>query len=143
MNIDFNFEDVNFALPDTDTLTNWIDYAVKNEGCFTGNISYVFCSDEYLWNMNKQYLGHDYYTDIITFDYVEDKYVSGDLFISIDRVEDNAKTFNVSRETELLRVMIHGVLHLLGYDDQTDEQEAEIHKMEDFYIDVYSKKFKK
>lgn len=143
MNIDFNFEDVNFALPDTDILTNWIDYTVKNEGCFTGNISYVFCSDEYLWNMNKQYLGHDYYTDIITFDYVEDKYVSGDLFISIDRVEDNAKTFNVSRETELLRVMIHGVLHLLGYDDQTDEQEAEIHKMEDFYIDVYSKKFKK
>ena len=143
MNIDFNFEDVNFALPNTDILTNWIDYAVKNEGCFTGNISYVFCSDEYLWNMNKQYLGHDYYTDIITFDYVEDKYVSGDLFISIDRVEDNAKTFNVSRETELLRVMIHGVLHLLGYDDQTDEQEAEIHKMEDFYIDVYSKKFKK
>ena len=143
MNIDFNFEDVNFTLPDTDILTNWIDYTVKNEGCFTGNISYVFCSDEYLWNMNKQYLGHDYYTDIITFDYVEDKYVSGDLFISIDRVEDNAKTFNVSRETELLRVMIHGVLHLLGYDDQTDEQEAEIHKMEDFYIDVYSKKFKK
>ena len=143
MNIDFNFEDVNFVLPDTDILTNWIDYAVKNEDCFTGNISYVFCSDEYLWDRNKQYLGHDYYTDIITFDYVEDKYVSGDLFISIDRVEDNAKTFNVSRETELLRVMIHGVLHLLGYDDQTDEQEAEIHKMEDFYIDVYSKKFKK
>ena len=143
MNIDFNFEDVDFTLPDEQSLKNWIDCTVKNEHCFTGNLSYIFCSDEYLWNMNKQYLGHDYYTDIITFDYVEDKYVSGDMFISYDRVCDNAENFNVSRETELLRVMIHGVLHLVGYDDLTDEQEAEIHKMEDFYIDVYNKKFRK
>lgn len=143
MNIDFNFEDVEFELPDQQSLVDWICYAVENEGCFTGNISYIFCSDEYLWDMNKQYLNHDYYTDIITFDYVEDKYISGDLFISIDRVADNSKTFGVSRETELLRVMIHGVMHLVGYDDQTDEQEAEIHKMEDFYIDVYNKKFRK
>ena len=143
MNIDFNFEDVDFTLPDEQSLKDWIDHTVKNEHCFTGNLSYIFCSDEYLWNMNKQYLGHDYYTDIITFDYVEDKYVSGDMFISYDRVCDNAENFNVSRETELLRVMIHGVLHLVGYDDLTDEQEAEIHKMEDFYIDVYNKKFRK
>lgn len=143
MNIDFNFEDVDFALPDEQSLKDWIDYTVKNERCFTGNLSYIFCSDEYLWNMNKQYLDHDYYTDIITFDYVEDKFVSGDMFISYDRVCDNAKSFNVSCETELLRVMIHGVLHLVGYDDLTDEQEAEIHRMEDFYIDVYNKKFRK
>lgn len=143
MNIDFNFEDVEFALPDEQSLTAWIDFAVKNEDCFTGNLSYIFCSDEYLWNMNKQYLGHDYYTDIITFDYVEDKYVSGDMFISYDRIVDNAQKFNVSRETELLRVMIHGVMHLVGYDDQTDEQEAEIHRKEDFYIDVFNKQFKK
>lgn len=143
MNIDFNFEDVEFALPDEQSLTVWIDLAVKNEDCFTGNLSYIFCSDEYLWNMNKQYLGHDYYTDIITFDYVEDKYVSGDMFISYDRIVDNALKFNVSRETELLRVMIHGVMHLVGYDDQTDEQEAEIHRKEDFYIDVFNKQFKK
>jgi rRNA maturation RNase YbeY len=143
MNIDFNFEDVDFTLPDEQSLRDWIDYTVNNEHCFTGNLSYIFCSDEYLWNMNKQYLGHDYYTDIITFDYVEDKYVSGDMFISYDRVCDNAENFNVSRETELLRVMIHGVLHLVGYDDLTYEQEAEIHKMEDFYIDVYNKKFRK
>ena len=143
MNINFNFEDVDFTLPDEQSLKDWIGYTVKNEHCFTGNLSYIFCSDEYLWDMNKQYLGHDYYTDIITFDYVEDKYVSGDMFISYDRVCDNAENFNVSRETELLRVMIHGVLHLVGYDDLTDEQEAEIHKMEDFYIDVYNKKFRK
>ena len=143
MNIDFNFEDVDFALPDEQSLKDWIGYTVKNEHCFTGNLSYIFCSDEYLWNMNKQYLGHDYYTDIITFDYVEDKIVSGDMFISYDRVCDNANKFGVSRETELLRVMIHGVMHLVGYDDQTDEEEAEIHKMEDFYIDVYNKQFRK
>ena len=142
MNIDFNFEDVNFDLPDEKSLCDWIDFAVKHEHCFTGNLSYIFCSDEYLWEMNKKYLGHDYYTDIITFDYVEDNYVSGDMFVSIDRVEDNAKMFNVSRETELLRVLIHGVLHLVGYDDLTDEQEAEIHRKEDFYIDIYNKQFK-
>ncbi|MBO7461924.1 MAG: rRNA maturation RNase YbeY [Bacteroidales bacterium] len=143
MNIDFNFEDVELALPDEQSLTAWIDFAVNNEDCFTGNLSYIFCSDEYLWSMNKQYLGHDYYTDIITFDYVEDKYVSGDMFISYDRIVDNAQKFNVSRETELLRVMIHGVMHLVGYDDQTDEQEAEIHRKEDFYIDVFNRQFKK
>jgi rRNA maturation RNase YbeY len=93
--------------------------------------------------MNKQFLEHDYYTDIITFDYVEGDNISGDMFISIDRIKDNANKFNVSCETELLRVMIHGVMHLVGYDDLTDEQEAEIHKKEDFYIDVYNNKFKK
>ena len=142
MSIDFNFEDVDFVLPDEQSLVSWIDYAVKNEQCFTGNLSYIFCSDEYLWNMNKQYLGHDYYTDIITFDYVSDGKISGDMFISYDRIVDNARKFGVSCEMELLRVMIHGVLHLVGYDDLTDEQEAEIHKMEDFYIDVYNKQFK-
>lgn len=143
MNIDFNFEDVKFELPDEQKLVEWIDFAIKNEKCFTGNLSYIFCSDEFLWNMNKEYLGHDYYTDIITFDYVSEKIISGDMFISYDRICDNAKNFNVSRETELLRVMIHGVMHLVGYDDLTDEQEAEIHKMEDFYIDIFIKKFKK
>ncbi len=93
--------------------------------------------------MNKQYLNHDYYTDIITFDYVKDDIISGDLFISYDRILDNAEKFKVLRETELLRVMIHGVLHLIGYDDVTDELEKEIHKKEDFYIDIFEKKFRK
>ena len=132
--IDFNFEDVNFELPDRDSLVSWKKTAVKNEKKTLGNITYIFCSDEYLWNMNKQFLNHDYYTDIITFDYVKDGVISGDLFISYDRVKDNAEKFNVLRETELLRVMIHGVLHLVGYDDLTDEEEIEIHKREDFYL---------
>ena len=141
--IDFNFEDVNFQLPEQQTLVDWISFAVKNEGYELKNITYVFCSDEYLWNMNKQFLQHDYYTDIITFDYVKGKVVSGDLFISYDRIVDNANKFDVSRETELLRVMIHGVLHLIGYNDVTDELEAEIHKMEDYYLDIYNKEFRR
>ena len=132
--IDFNFEDVSFDLPDKNALVSWIKSAIENEQKKMGNITYIFCSDEYLWNMNKQFLNHDYYTDIITFDYVKDNVISGDLFISYDRIKDNAEKFNVLRETELLRVMIHGVLHLVGYDDLTDEDEIEIHKREDFYL---------
>ncbi len=141
--IDFNFEDIEFKLPDNSLLRNWIEYTIRNENKELGDISYIFCSDEYLWNMNKQYLNHDYYTDIITFDYVKDDIISGDLFISYDRILDNAEKFKVLRETELLRVMIHGVLHLIGYDDVTDELEKEIHKKEDFYIDIFEKKFRK
>ena len=89
--IDFNFEDVEFDLPDKNTLTDWIKLAVESEGKTLGDITYVFCSDEYLWNMNKQYLNHDYYTDIITFDYVKNGVISGDLFISYDRTKDNAE----------------------------------------------------
>jgi len=137
--IDFNFEDVSFDLPDKDALVSWIKSAIENEQKKMGNITYIFCSDEYLWNMNKQFLNHDYYTDIITFDYVKDNVISGDLFISYDRIKDNAEKFNVLRETELLRVMIHGVLHLVGYDDLTDEDEIEIHKREDFYLKRWKK----
>lgn len=143
MNFSFNFEDVNFELPDQKKLDAWIDFAIRNEECFTGNITYIFCSDEYLLNVNKQYLNHDYFTDIITFDYVKDDLISGDMFISADTIRSNAEIYGVSFENELLRVMIHGVMHLVGYDDLTDEQEAEIHKMEDKYLEVYYKDFAK
>lgn len=143
MNFSFNFEDVNFELPDQKNLEAWIDFAIRNEECFTGNITYIFCSDEYLLNVNKQYLNHDYFTDIITFDYVKDDLISGDMFISADTIRSNAEIYGVSFENELLRVMIHGVMHLVGYDDLTDEQEAEIHKMEDKYLEIYYKNFAK
>mgnify|MGYP002524249392 CR=1 FL=1 len=143
MSIRFASQDIDFELQKAENVKKWISRVIRLRGKRVGNISYLFCDDEHLLGVNQQYLNHDTYTDIITFDYVEDKYVSGDMFISYDRVCDNAENFNVSRETELLRVMIHGVLHLVGYDDLTDEQETEIHKMEDFYIDVYNKKFRK
>lgn len=141
--IDFNFEDIEFDLPDKKRLVRWITSVVKDEGRTLGNVSYIFCSDEYLWSMNKEYLNHDYYTDIITFDYVKDNVISGDLFVSYDRIKDNAEKFNVLRETELLRVMIHGVLHLVGYDDITDELEKEIHQREDYYLEKWQKEIVK
>ena len=136
-------EDIKFAYKGKAANNRWLRFVAGAEMKKIGDVNIIFCSDNYLLDINMKYLQHDYFTDIITFDYCEGDTLSGDLFISIDRVGDNAKTFNVSRETELLRVMIHGVMHLVGYDDQTDEQEAEIHRMEDFYIDVYNKKFRK
>lgn len=138
MAISFLFEDANFEFSDPKKVENWIIKTIETEKCFTGNVTYIFCSDNYLLDVNRKYLNHDYFTDVITFDYVKNRKISGDIFISVDRITENAKIFNVSRENELLRVMIHGVLHLIGYDDQTDEQEEEIHKKEDFYLNIYN-----
>jgi rRNA maturation RNase YbeY len=121
--LDINYEDVDdLSLNDID-LTNWISKVCINENYNLGDISLIFCSDEYLLDMNRTHLDHDYYTDIITFDYTDNQIVSGDLFISIDRVRDNASDFNVSFEHELHRVIIHGVLHLCGYKDKSDDEE--------------------
>ena len=121
--LDINYEDVDdLSLNDID-LTNWISKVCVDESYNLGDISLIFCSDEYLLDMNRTHLDHDYYTDIITFDYTDNQIVSGDLFISIDRVRDNATDFNVSFEHELHRVIIHGVLHLCGYKDKSDDEE--------------------
>ena len=121
--LDINYEDVDdLSLNDID-LTNWISKVCVDENYNLGDISLIFCSDEYLLDMNRTHLDHDYYTDIITFDYTDNQIVSGDLFISIDRVHDNATDFNVSFEHELHRVIIHGVLHLCGYKDKSDDEE--------------------
>jgi rRNA maturation RNase YbeY len=138
MNIDFNFTDAEFAFSNLEKVKKWIISTIETEHCFTGNITYIFCSDNYLLDVNRKYLNHDYFTDVITFDYVKNGVISGDIFISIDRTKENAEIYNVSHETELLRVMIHGVLHLIGYDDLTDEQETEIHNKEDFYLNIYN-----
>lgn len=140
MPIFYNNEDSSFDF-NQEVISDWINYTISNEDCFTGNVSYILCSDEYLLNINKQFLNHDYYTDVITFDYVSDKTISGDIFISIDRIVENAKLYSVSCETELFRVMIHGVLHLIGYDDLTEEEEKIIHAKEDYYLNVLKSKF--
>ena len=142
MLIDFNFEDITFDTPNLNSISNWINFVITKENRFTGNITYIFCSDNYLLDINKKFLNHDYFTDVITFDYVENNLISGDIFISIDRIVENSKIFNVSRETEFLRVVVHGVLHLLGYDDLTDEDEKVIHQKEDLYISIFESKFK-
>ena len=100
------------------------------------NLSFIFCSDEYLLKINKNYLTHDFYTDVISFDYTEENLVSGDIFISIDRVKENAIIFSSSIKDELHRIIIHGLLHLLGYSDKTPRLKAIMKDKEDFYLSL-------
>jgi rRNA maturation RNase YbeY len=118
MAITFQNQDYDFKLRDKQKLKSWIKKIIESEKKKEGQVNYVFTSDEELLDINTRFLQHTTYTDIITFDYSEDKTVSGDIIISVERVEENAKKFKVDFETELHRVMIHGILHLLGYKDK-------------------------
>lgn len=132
----FHCEDVDFKLADETKTTEWLTAIITKEKKVTGNISYVFCSDEHLLTINKEYLNHDYYTDIITFDYTDNGIVSGDIFISLDRIKDHAKEYKVTFENELYRVIAHGVLHLIGYNDKTDEDQDLMTKMENESLEL-------
>lgn len=134
MSINFYYEDVTVLRLAKRNLRTWINLAVREESKRTGEINFIFCSDEYLLQVNQQYLEHDYYTDIITFDYVEGDIVSGDIFISTDRIKENAVIFKVSFADELNRIMIHGILHLLGYQDKEAEQKRLMTEKEDHYL---------
>ena len=134
--ISFTSESISFELENEESIVSWISNTIISEGKLLGELSYIFCSDEYLYKMNLGYLNHDTYTDIITFNYCEDNTISGDVFISIDRVKENANDFNTAFQNELCRVIIHGVLHLIGYNDKTDEQQLEMTAKEDFYLSL-------
>ena len=108
----------------------------ESEICRLGDINIIFCSDPYLLNINIQYLGHDYFTDIITFDYSEKPVVSGDLFISIDSVRENSVFYGTEFQEELHRVIVHGLLHLIGYDDHSDEDIKTMRSKENYYLDL-------
>jgi len=129
----FHTEDIDFELENAEKIKQWILQTIKDEGGTLSFINYIFCSDTYLYRINVEYLDHDTYTDIITFPY-SDETIESDIFISIDRVRENAKTFNVNFERELHRVMIHGVLHLLGYGDKTEEEQQTMRAREDFWL---------
>jgi rRNA maturation RNase YbeY len=131
--IAFHTEDVDFELVNQHPLSNWIENIIKNEGKELGFLNYVFCSDEYLHQLNMEYLEHDTLTDIITFPYSYAP-IESDIFISIERVEDNAKDLKIPFERELYRVIIHGVLHLCGYGDETDEEETAMRAKEDMCL---------
>lgn len=139
----FYFEEIKPIKLQRKSLKNTIELLIKNENFLPGDISVIFCSDDYLLKINEQYLSHDYYTDIVTFDYVENSVISGDLFISVDRVKDNATQVGVSFENELSRVIIHGVLHLAGYKDKTDAEKKAMREKEDFYLEKAGFKKKK
>jgi len=117
-------------------ISKWIKDVIISEGKKVGEISFIFCSDNYLFEINKKYLNHDYLTDIVTFDYVEGVILNGDIFISIDRVCDNAKMFSTSTISELQRVLVHGILHLSGYKDKSKKDKILMTSKEDFYLKV-------
>lgn len=123
-------------------IKTWINQCITSRDFITGQINYIFCSDEYLKDINIKYLNHDYYTDIITFNYNQDRVVSGDIYISLDRVRENAATYKVNFHTELQRVVVHGVLHLLGLNDHTDSEKKHMRTAEDECIEMYNKIWK-
>lgn len=136
----FHSEDVNLPIPlDEPAIEAWLIALAKEENQEIAGLNYIFCSDEYLLTINKDYLNHDYYTDIITFDYSETGVVSGDIYISIDRVVDNANAYQVSLAEELMRVIAHGCLHLLGYKDKTNEEQNLMTKKEEASLSLLRK----
>ena len=134
-NILFHNEDIEFTLHNHLKVSSWIEKIISLNNASVEEINYIFCSDEYLLNINTQYLNHNYFTDIITFDHSDQKLnLESDIFISLERVKENAQTLNTVFDDELHRVMIHGVLHLLGTNDKTKAEKEEMRKIEDHYL---------
>lgn len=139
MAISFFEEDIKFPLKEKTKHKNWLRKIAANQSLKIGDLNYVFCSDQYLYQINVEYLNHETYTDIITFDNSEEKNtIEGDIFISIERVRDNAKKEKISFEEELLRVMSHGLLHLMGYKDKKEEDQKIMREMENESILAFS-----
>lgn len=132
--VSIQYEDMEILDVSPEFFVSWLSDVCRKEGCELGEVGIVFCSDEFILEANKQYLDHDYYTDIITFDYREGDTISGDLLISVDRVKDNAGDLQVEWENELNRVVVHGVLHIIGYKDKSEEEKRVMREKEDFYL---------
>lgn len=125
-------EEIDFKVPQTLKTKKWIKTISESEGYKIGDLNYIFCSDEYLLEINRQYLDHDYYTDIITFDHSEEEdTLEGDIYVSVDRVKDNATSLDVPFEVEFRRVLIHGLLHLIGFEDSDDALKKQMRAKED------------
>ncbi|WP_282148674.1 rRNA maturation RNase YbeY [Algibacter lectus] len=133
--INFNYE-IDFNLKGEEIVSKWIIDAISNEGFKLEEINYVFCDDEYLHKLNVEFLDHDTLTDVISFDYSVGKIVQGDIFISVERVIDNAKDFEVEFDSELKRVMVHGVLHYCGYKDKTESDASLMREKEEYYLNL-------
>ena len=132
--ISYFFEDTDFIFKGKALNNKWLRIVAESEIRRLGQISIIFCSDNYILDINQRYLQHDYFTDIITFDYCEDDRLSGDLFISVDSVRENAIEYGTSFNDELNRVMVHGILHLIGYDDHSDEDIKQMRSKENYYL---------
>ncbi len=137
--ISFHVEEIDFELANADSIANWLEQVLEMEDKALNSLSIILCSDSYLHNLNVEYLQHDTLTDVITFPYTRaGKPIEGDIFISIDRIKENASQFNSTFQHELHRVMVHGVLHLAGYLDKTPEEATIIRAKEDFYLEQFS-----
>ena len=131
------FEDTSFVFKGRKLNNLWLKTVAESEIRRIGDVNIIFCSDNYILEVNQKYLQHDYFTDVITFDYCQDNILSGDIFISVDTVRENALTYGAdSFEQELQRVMVHGLLHLIGYDDQTLEQQKVMRSKENYYLGI-------
>ena len=133
----FHNEAVKYLLLKKRNIRAWLSLVMAEEQKEAGEISYVFCSDDFLLQMNKQYLHADYFTDVITFDYCEENLVSGDIFISVDRVKENAKLYKQPFFSEMLRVILHGILHLCGHKDNTEKEQAKMREKEEYYLQKF------
>lgn len=134
--ISYYFQDTDFKFRDRRRTNEWLKLAAESEIRRIGNISIIFCSDNYVLDINQKYLQHDYFTDIITFDYCEEDRLSGDLFISVDSVRENSVEFGTEFKDELNRVIIHGLLHLVGYDDHTEKDIKLMRSKENYYLSL-------
>jgi len=140
LEIFFHTEDIDFAFDNQSLISEWITKTFLLEKLTFDTVNIIFCSDDYLLNINKEFLKRDYLTDVITFDYTEAKIISGDIFISIDRVRENAVTYGQPFTSELHRIIIHGVLHLIGYNDQSSDDKSQMTQKEDEYLDFLTTK---
>ncbi|MEL1239862.1 rRNA maturation RNase YbeY [Flavobacterium flavipallidum] len=134
--IDFNYE-CDFTLDNEEAVANWLSAVIISENKKEGEINYIFCDDEYLHKINMEYLNHDTLTDIISFDYTVGNELNGDIFVSVERVQDNANDFNIPFEEELKRVLVHGVLHYCGYKDKGEDDERLMRSKEDEKIAMF------
>lgn len=134
--ISFHSDGINFKIEKPSDVSLWIVNSIKAENFATGELSFVFTTDENLIEINRKYLEHDTFTDVITFDYSEGGIVSGEIYISIERIRENAVHFSQGERDELYRVMIHGVLHLCGYNDKDHDQKAQMTRKEDYYLSL-------
>lgn len=136
--ISFFYEETNFTLPHSNKIKAWLKTIVVEEKFELGALNYIFCSDEYLLSLNVQYLNHDTYTDIITFDYTQDRKLEGDIYISVDRVSENAMNLSVNFDEEINRVMAHGLLHMMGFKDKSNSEKKQMRSKEDSCLSLLS-----
>jgi probable rRNA maturation factor len=141
MPIRFFYEKVDFKIKNPRKKVNWIIESARREERSVSDINFIFCCDNYLLKLNQEFLAHKTFTDILTFDYSQGKNISGDIYISLDRIKENSSKFNTQFQDEILRVMIHGILHLAGYNDKSPREVATMRKKEEAYLSLWKTMF--